>query len=106
MIKAVLLSFSLLASTCTHSDPIAPSPSPSDIVPFPPSPIGASGSPGCEAACNRYAQLGCPEAKPTPRGASCVDVCANNEDGGISMHPDCVVRAGSCNDAKACQAIP
>lgn len=108
MIKVVLLSLSLLASTCTHGDPIAPSPTPSDVVPFPPSPIGVAGGSGCSAACAKLARLGCPEAKPTPKGASCVEVCANTQGDSspVSLQTDCVVRAGSCDDAKACQAIP
>jgi hypothetical protein len=108
MIKIVLLSLSLLASTCAHGSPITPDPSPSTVVPFPPDPAGAAGASGCAAACAKLAQLGCPESKPTPRGASCVEVCSNMSDDAspVSAQTDCVVRAGSCDDAKACQAIP
>lgn len=95
MIKLVLLSLSLLASTCAHVDP-------------PPAPVGSAGASGCSAACAKLAQLGCPEAQPTAKGASCVDVCSNMSDDAspVSAQTDCVVRAGTCDDAKACQAIP
>lgn len=110
MIKAILLSISLLAATCAHVDPLKPEPSPAppDVVPFPPDPVGVAGASGCAAACAKLAQLGCPEAKPTPKGASCVEVCANTQGDSspVSLQTDCVVRAGSCDDAKACQAIP
>jgi hypothetical protein len=34
----------------------------------------------CCAMCTRLAALGCPESKPTPKGASCAEVCRAVQD--------------------------
>ena len=57
----------------------------------------------CQAACERLAALGCPEAEPTPEGASCDTVCRNVEESGVtSMRPGCVAEANSCEEADSC----
>jgi hypothetical protein len=104
IIKAILLASALFASTC-QTGPFKPAPV--DPVPFPPEQYDAAPAPSnCSVACAHLAALGCPEAQPTPKGATCVDVCSNVDSSGtVSMQTDCVVRAVSCADANACQAI-
>lgn len=57
----------------------------------------------CAAACANLAAHDCPDAKPTPAGASCVEVCENvNASGTIPYPSDCVSKAKSCGAAEAC----
>lgn len=64
---------------------------------------GSGGAHPCERACARLAQLGCPEAKPTPGGGSCVSVCQNVEDSGIvTLDPECVAKISSCAEIERC----
>lgn len=78
------------------------SPQPFPLDPPRPPPPDAGTLSDCELACARLAELGCPEAKPTPAGASCVDVCWNAEDSGVvTLDPACVARTTSC-DLEAC----
>jgi len=57
----------------------------------------------CLDYCRRGAALGCSWAKPTPAGAPCVDVCANNQNVDIAAWDlDCRTAATSCNPPK-CQ---
>lgn len=58
----------------------------------------------CEAACDAYRRLGCPEGEPTPRGSSCEQVCWSVADGGINLAPDpaCFRGASSCDEALRC----
>lgn len=66
----------------------------------PPPPLGA---PSCDTACERLEQLHCPSAKPTPAGASCVQVCTNIEDSGyVEYGVACVTNAESCDKADHC----
>ena len=72
--------------------PVAPGPQPVDAAP------GA-----CVDACARLAELGCPEAEPTPDGGSCVDVCVNVEQSGyVTLDPACIARATNCDAVNAC----
>lgn len=69
---------------------------------------GAGGAPPvvlepCELACQRLAELGCPEAEPTDDGASCVDVCRNVQDSeAVSLEPECVAKLLRCEDLDGC----
>lgn len=113
--KAIVLVMLFLASIACSSchatvGPFEPDPAPQPEPPSPweagdaaPAPV-PSGS--CQAACARGAKLNCSWAKPTPKGASCVDVCLNGEGSPSSMQPDCVKNADSCDSAAACAAIP
>ena len=53
----------------------------------------------CERACEVLETLGCPEAKPTARGASCVSVCEANRE---MLSVSCVSRAGTIDEMRAC----
>lgn len=97
MFKGLLLA-ALVASQCTPKPAPAPDPAPTVFVPPPP------GQTPCEGACARLVALGCPEGQPTPKGATCVAVCQNAEDSGVlSLWPDCVSKAQSCEAARACR---
>ncbi len=62
---------------------------------------------GCIGACSHLKDMKCPEAEPTTKGSTCVEVCENASSDGspISFQTDCVIQAHSCNDANACQVI-
>ena len=110
MIKAILFA-SLLASSCElgpfpkpppQPEPPSPWDNPSDAQPQPEDVDGAAHTP-CYLACQKLKALGCPEAKPTAAGATCVQVCTNIESSGVvTMGPECVAKAESCSIAKAC----
>jgi hypothetical protein len=110
MIKALVLSVTLLVSTCQTGPFPKPTPQPEPIDPWPDgaAPARDGGTPaGCAAACDWWTVHDCPEAKPTAKGATCVEVCQNTEDSGvISLGLDCVVHADSqadpCAAARAC----
>lgn len=60
-------------------------------------------SAGCPEACAQLAQLGCDEAKPTPGGATCLDVCVSvQQSEATALDLACVVGAASCEAANAC----
>jgi hypothetical protein len=74
------------------------------VEPQLPEPPPAPGAVPCPVACARLAELGCPEADPTPDGASCVDVCQNVEDSGVLRYPTgCVAAATTCAEAQRCE---
>lgn len=57
----------------------------------------------CADACARLAELECPEAEPTPEGASCVEVCENVEGSGtVTLNPACVIGITACAQVDAC----
>lgn len=58
----------------------------------------AGDSSPCGRACARLEQLGCPEAKPTPKGTTCSEVCENAVAEGIKLDTDCIERATACSD--------
>lgn len=71
--------------------------------PAPPERPDAGDAGACELACKRFAELGCEEAKPTPGGATCVEVCTNVESSGATtLSPKCVGTAATCEQARAC----
>lgn len=58
---------------------------------------------GCPEACAHLAQLGCDEAKPTPGGATCLDVCVSvQRSEATALDIACVVSAATCSAANAC----
>lgn len=69
-----------------------------------PAPLGDSAAPGdCSAACSHLRDLGCPAGQPTPKGASCEEVCQSTEDSGVvTLNPACVARAASCDAVDNC----
>jgi hypothetical protein len=120
MIKAIAFLAALALCACQSCHPIVgpfpeptPQPTPPDPWdgPGPDSPADASPPPpvtgaSCADACAKLAALGCPEAKPTAKGATCVEVCQNTLGSPVSLQPDCVVHASDCPAAAACAAIP
>jgi hypothetical protein len=57
----------------------------------------------CAAACSHLQQLGCEEAKPTPKGKTCVRVCEDVEaSGDVTLMPACVVKIERCEDIEQC----
>jgi hypothetical protein len=72
--------------------------------PAPLTPTAGDGAPGsypatCDGLCALEASLGCPAAQPTPAGASCAVVCANQASAGIAPWDlGCRVRQTSCAD--------
>jgi hypothetical protein len=81
-------------------EPPSPWDNPSDAAPVPSPPDDSP----CGKACAKLLALGCPEAQPTAAGATCTQVCVNNETGpdGTSLVPFCVAAAESCSIARAC----
>jgi len=124
MTKTITLLAALALCACQSCHPVFgpfPGPAPQPEPPSPwdgPTPDGAADagppapppapSPGssCADACAKLGALGCVEAKPTAKGATCSEVCQNTLGSPVSMQPDCVVRAPDCAAAEACQAIP
>jgi hypothetical protein len=71
------------------------------VIPPTPTPTGAA---TCEDVCVRGRQLGCSYANPTPRGATCVEVCKDVVAGGdFTLDLECRARAATCAAAEACE---
>ena len=89
----LMLSFLFLGAHCNENGGQKPEPSPADPE-------------SCEAACARLAELGCPEAEPTPEGATCTEVCENVEhSGAVTLNPACVVGIDSCDELDPCVEV-
>lgn len=90
MIYRLLLTTAFLALVlrvaCTPAPP-----------PEPPAPAPDTGD--CGAVCDRWRQLGCEEAKPTPHGASCEVVCDSLA---RYWHLSCLAAVSSCEEIEAC----
>jgi hypothetical protein len=86
--KALVI-FALLALACVPILPPAP--------PVPP------GEPSCATACRRMQDLHCPEGGNTPAGASCLNVCWDAENEGLTLPVRCLTNATSCEAAERCQ---
>lgn len=74
-------------------------------VPTPPPTTDGGTAASCAIICDHLRDLGCPTAKPTPEGASCVVVCgnANTADSPVHWDLECRARAASCAAAEACR---
>lgn len=58
----------------------------------------------CADACQRASQLGCSAAEPTPKGASCLEVCVNvMQSGVVTFNLACKSKATSCPAYDRCQ---
>jgi hypothetical protein len=88
--KALLLAAALAASQCNPTPEPPPAPEP-------------TGDADCEAACQRFASLGCEEAQSTPNGGTCLDVCENTQTSPAPLNLACIVRSNSCAQARECQ---
>lgn len=73
------------------------------VEPRRPRPVDAGTPADCAAACAHMRELGCEEGKPTPKGATCEDVCNNVEASGtVTLHPSCVVGIARCDQVESC----
>ena len=58
----------------------------------------------CAHACDRLRVLGCREAEPTPRGATCEDVCENIQSSGfIEWDLACRAAIQGCEAVDLCE---
>ncbi len=55
----------------------------------------------CANACDRLTALGCAEAKPTPKGVTCVEVCQNAASV-FELDLRCMSEATSCDAGRKC----
>jgi hypothetical protein len=68
-----------------------------------PGPDGEGDPASCADACAHLDELGCPEAEPTPEGATCVEVCENVETSGtVTLNPACVIEITACAQVDEC----
>ncbi len=122
VVFCAVLAFCLAA--CPRPSPVPPTPDADsgggDLLPdagpiVDASDLDASGDPDadlldaasytCSNWCAHAAKLGCPAAKPTPKGASCAVVCSNATTGGaITWNLRCRIGAKTCAAADACEA--
>jgi hypothetical protein len=58
----------------------------------------------CASACENFRKLGCEEGDPTPEGKTCEDVCTQAGQSYVGLDTQCVTRATSCEEARACEA--
>lgn len=66
-------------------------------------PIEAGTPADCKAACDHLRSLGCEEGNPTPKGATCEDVCNSVESSGtVTLDPGCVANIAKCEEIDAC----
>lgn len=79
-------------------------------VPAPVTPDGSDAAVACVggdlvcAYCRHMRELGCPEARNTPAGATCETVTANVQRSGIiAMDLACRTEAGTCKKADECR---
>lgn len=99
MIK--VLSILVLCTAC------GPTPPPKPV----PTPVPAAGDATCAEACTTAKKLrdangaasGCKVADPTPKGATCEQVCQNALDEGIAWPTWCISQATSCDAIHNCQ---
>ncbi len=78
----------LLAVGCTHCA--------AGVLPPEPAPVQAG---ACEAAGERLAELGCPEAT-TPGGAPFAAACDAAAADGRDWHPGCIAQVTSCDQVE------
>ncbi len=70
---------------------------PSLVVP-PPAPIPPNEA-TCHDACDRWEELGCEEAEPTPQGLPCSSTCEINAD---MWDLDCLAAVETCKAIESC----
>lgn len=79
-----ILLLAVLALGCAHTPPAVP-----------------PGTPTCATSCARLEALGCAEARPTPKGVSCVEVC-QNATSVFALDLRCMTDATDCGAARKC----
>lgn len=92
--RTLALPIALLVFGCPSTPPKPPEPKPLE-----------AGVPTCLSACDNMRALGCELGKPTPRGATCEDVCirVQTENAGAGFDMACISRATTCPVADACR---
>jgi len=70
-----------------------------------PGPGVEAGAASCESVCAHEAELGCDAARPTGKGASCVEVCLNVQSSTVvKWNLACRAHAPSCAEIDRCEA--
>lgn len=71
--------------------------------PFPPYRPGTT----CAASCAHRAELGCLDATPSPKGATCETMCEDVNKSGLAKWPtDCLVVTRTCDEGRSCRPAP
>lgn len=77
---------------------IACPPPPPPDPPDNPDPVDPVEFATCEDACRHLGELGCDEAKPTPGGSECFEVCEATP----QLEPRCLAGVKACDETPAC----
>ena len=73
-------------------------------APMPPAPAPVPPSATCATVCHHWAEMSCNEAKGTPGGESCVDVCRNIQNSGVfEWNLECISTVKVCSAIDKCE---
>lgn len=67
-----------------------------------PNPIEPNDTHMCKAACDKMAELRCPEAAPLEDGTTCQVFCEVTQKQGHALNPTCLAEIQSCSAIEAC----
>jgi len=67
-----------------------------------PIPIEPDDTHNCASACDKLAELGCPEGLPLADGTTCEKFCTDTQQSGHPLRPTCVMGMTSCSELPAC----
>lgn len=82
--------------------PPVPGPGPEPEPPRPPYNPQAEAT--CASVCEHWAELGCPEAEPSPGGETCEAVCERVQGSGIiEWNLACRAAIDSCDQVDSCE---
>lgn len=97
-----------LAACPSTPPPVSPPPDAADASPVPPPPLPVdaaapsdAATSSCQAACDVYARLGCPEMS-AANAAYCVPTCARTVGTPFNASPDCVRLCADVACVRAC----
>ena len=89
-----------IIACCHPHEPVTPTPGGDGGAP----PDAASRNPTCALFCGHMRELGCVQGKPTPKGASCEEVCLNVQQSEFAkLDLRCGYDARTCEAATACE---
>ena len=71
--------------------------------PTPPAAVDSASPADCASVCAHGFALGCPWAQPTPKGATCLDVCRATAGGLIVWDMRCRATAATCAAIDDCE---